>query len=93
MKIRIRNLFCLAILLSSVSVLKAQTTDTIYDYSERKTFEIGGVNIVGAGNRDVNAIKSITGLREGGRVSIPGIEIPKAIKALMKLKLFNTLKI
>lgn len=59
------------------------------DYNEKKTYEIGGVNIVGAESRDRNAIKSIAKLREGGSIQIPGQEISAGIKALLKLKLFE----
>jgi outer membrane protein insertion porin family len=65
----------------------------ILDYQEKNTYEIGGVEIVGAVNRDRSAIKSITGLREGTKVQIPGPTIPQAIKALLKLKLFEDVQI
>ncbi|MBK9733593.1 MAG: BamA/TamA family outer membrane protein [Saprospiraceae bacterium] len=62
-------------------------------YKEKKTYEIGGVIIVGAENRDRNAIKSIAGIREGGKIQIPGPAIPAAIKALLKLRLFDDVQI
>ena len=71
----------------------AQEGIEVINYAEKKEYEIGGVNIVGAVNRDRNAIKSIAGLREGSKVSIPGIDISRAIKALMKLRLFDNVEI
>ena len=65
----------------------------VLKYGEKKEYEIGGITINGATNRDRNAIKSIAGFREGDKISIPGTEIPRAIKALMKLKLFENVEI
>jgi outer membrane protein insertion porin family len=65
----------------------------VHPYGEKKEYEIGGINIKGAINRDKNAIKSIAGFREGDKITIPGPEIPKAIKALMKLKLFDNVEV
>lgn len=57
------------------------------------TYEIGGINIIGAENRDRNAIKSLAGLRVGDKVQIPGTVIPNAIKNLWKLRLFEDVQI
>ncbi len=65
----------------------------VYDYTGKKEYNIADITITGAVNRDRNAIKSIAGLREGKRISIPGDDIPKAIKALWKLKLFEDVQI
>lgn len=64
-----------------------------FNYEEKKTFNVGGINIDGAKSRDPNAIKSIAGLREGKQITIPGDDIPKAIKALLRLGLFEDVKI
>ena len=73
MKIHIHFfIIVLSLLILSADKLKAQENDNIINYSDRTTYEIGGINIVGAENRDRNAIKSITGLREGGKIQIPG---------------------
>jgi outer membrane protein insertion porin family len=65
----------------------------IINYAEKKEYEIGRVKIDGYTNKDKNAIKSITGLKEGGKITIPGPEITKAVKALMKLRLFDNVEI
>ncbi|HRO09371.1 MAG TPA: POTRA domain-containing protein [Saprospiraceae bacterium] len=87
-----RILFLLLIFWISKGNVHAQD-DSIFDYSEKKTYEIGGITIQGAETRDRNAIKSITGLREGGKVQIPGTDIPTAIKSLLKLRLFDDVQI
>ncbi len=65
----------------------------VVDYSDKKSFNIGKILIDGAPNRDRNAIKSIAGLREGNKIEIPGQSISKAIKSLMKLRLFDDVQI
>ena len=63
------------------------------DYENRKEFNIKQVNIVGAERRDDNAIKSITGLREGGVVTIPSEELSNAMNKLYRLRLFSSVEI
>ncbi len=65
----------------------------LLDNELQGTYEIGGINIVGAVNRDRNAIKSLAGFREGDKIQIPGTLIPKAIKSLWKLRLFEDVQI
>ncbi|NNK89564.1 MAG: outer membrane protein assembly factor BamA [Saprospiraceae bacterium] len=76
-------------------ILSGQEKDAIktYDYANKRTFNIGGIEITGAESRDRNAIKSIAGLREGKELTIPGDDIPKAIKALWRLQLFEDVQI
>lgn len=70
-----------------------QDTLPIVDYSQEKDYEIGGVSVVGAEFADDRAITSISGLRVGDKVRIPGPDIPKAIKALWRLRLFTDVQI
>jgi outer membrane protein insertion porin family len=64
-----------------------------YDYTQKKTYNIGGIEIEGAKSRDPNAIKSIAKLREGRQITIPGDDVPNAIKSLLRLGLFEDVKI
>ena len=92
--INYRFIFLLVWITMLVQNVSAQSEGVeILPYGERKEYEIGGINIQGAVNRDRNAIKSIAALREGDKITIPGVEIPRAIKALMKLKLFENVAI
>lgn len=59
------------------------------DFSNPKKYTIGAFNVVGAEARDDNAIKSITGLREGSSITIPGQELSSGIKKLWNLGLFS----
>jgi outer membrane protein insertion porin family len=65
----------------------------IMQYSDVKTYEIGGVTVVGTQYSDPNAIISISGLRTGKKIRIPGTDVSKAVKALWKLRLFTDVQI
>lgn len=74
--------------------LQSQTDSLdILDYSIKNDFEIGGIEIIGAESRDRTAIKSIAGLNEGDRIKIPGLVITKAVKSLLRLRLFEDVQI
>jgi outer membrane protein insertion porin family len=90
----INKSFLFTFLFFQTIFLAAQTEGVdVHPYGEKKEYEVGGFNINGAVTRDRNAIKSIAGFREGSKINIPGPEIPRAIKALMKLKLFDNVEI
>jgi outer membrane protein insertion porin family len=82
--------FLLIVAACSFNLLNGQE---IYDYEKRETYTIANVNIIGGANRDKNAIKSMTGLREGEEIEIPGSSITKAMKALLRLRLFDDVQI
>ena len=63
------------------------------DYSNKKTYHIAQVNITGAERRDDNAIKSITGLREGQTIEIPSERLSRAVNELWRLRLFSDVEI
>ncbi len=67
-------------------------TDNYVAY-ERKSYEIQSIVVSGNQFSDANAIISITGLRIGQKITIPGTEIPSAIKALYRQKLFSQVEI
>ena len=63
------------------------------DYDLPKPYEIGKITVTGTFNSDANAIIGVTGLKSGSKVTIPGPEIQKAIRALWNLKLFTQVDI
>lgn len=76
------------------STLRAQTDSLpIVDYTTPATYEIGGVKVTGANFSDANAITSISGLKVGEKIRIPGPDIPRSIKALLRLRLFTNVQI
>ena len=83
------------LLLAGPPALRAQTPDTlaVLDYTEPADYEIGGVEVTGNTFSDATAIKSIAGLQVGETVRIPGPEITRAVKALMRLRLFTDVQV
>lgn len=72
---------------------QAQDTVPIMEYGEPKEFELGGIKVIGANFSDDNAVIGVSGLKVGDKIRIPGNDIPKAIKALWKLRLFTDVQI
>ncbi len=70
-----------------------QDTIPVMDYDEPKDFEVGGIKVTGANFSDDNAVIGISGLKVGDKIRIPGPDVPKAIKALWKLRLFTDVQI
>ena len=91
---------CLVILLAILQLhLGAQEENPLFDnyisldYEERKSYEIGGVNVTGTETRDKNAIRSIAKLREGESIVLAGDQIGRGIKSLWALGLFSNVEI
>jgi outer membrane protein insertion porin family len=76
-----------------IPVIAQNDTLELIDYSEVKEYEIGGVTVTGATTRDDQAIASLSGLRVGKKIQIPGQDISTAIKSLWKVKLFTDIEI
>ena len=73
-----------------VIMLRAQT-DRSYqelDYNNPQEYHIAKVQVVGTESRDKNAIRSITGLREGESIRIPSNDLTNGIKKLWSLGIF-----
>ncbi|SDK67738.1 outer membrane protein insertion porin family [Catalinimonas alkaloidigena] len=58
-----------------------QTSPSL-DYGNPQKYEIGGITISGVKFLDENALISITGLKVGDQITVPGEEISNAIKKL-----------
>lgn len=85
-----RFLLLTLFLLNLVPVFSQETNYLEYD---KKTYEIGGIKVTGNQNTDEKAIIAISGLRPGQKVTMPGTEIPQAIKSVYRQKLFNNVEI
>jgi len=83
------------LVLAKAEYASAQTLDSveIADYTSPAEYELGGVEVTGAVFSDATAIKSIAGLKVGETVRIPGPEITRAVKALMRLRLFTDVQV
>jgi outer membrane protein insertion porin family len=76
-----------------LSQVIATDTEEILDYENPKDYEIGGITVIGAAFSDANAITSISGLKVGDKIKIPGPKTQQALKALWKLRLFTDVEI
>jgi outer membrane protein insertion porin family len=100
MNIKINKYFFLTLLLLvNTYTALAQTDSTsinevfILDYKKPKIFTIEAVEIVGTSFLDKNIIRSLSGLKIGDKISVPGDDISKAIKSLWKQGLFGDIQI
>ncbi len=81
-----------AVVLSLCSVLVQAQRDSYVPYNN-KTYEISAIRVSGNTFSDANALINISGLQVGKKISIPGPEIPNAIKAIYKQRLFTQVEI
>ena len=81
--------FIIYLLFSTTQILNAQR---FFD-GVKKNYEIGGIVVKGNAFSDEKAIISISGLRVGQKISIPGSEISSAIKSIYKQRLFSNVEI
>lgn len=63
-----------------------------YSY-QRKTYEIAGIEVVGADSYEDFVLIGFSGLAVGDKIEIPGDQITKAIKRFWKQGLFSDVKI
>ena len=81
------------IILSLLSLtLGAQTTEAL-DYSNPKTYEIGGIMVIGADNLNNSTLITISELTVGDKIQIPGDNFSIAITKLWKEGLFSDVNI
>ncbi|MFK7776434.1 MAG: outer membrane protein assembly factor BamA [Saprospiraceae bacterium] len=84
MNAKILKLTILLMLLSLLSFGQDQT---------KKSYEIASINIKGAAYSSDKNILARSGLKVGQKISLPGYEIPQAIKNLMRIKLYQDVQI
>ena len=65
----------------------------LMEWSEPVEYEIAGIEIIGAYNSDQTALKSVSGLRVGQKIKVPGVDIQTAMMKLWRLRLFNDVQI
>ena len=90
-----KNLNCIFFLATLMLIfaksVAAQTPDSLNNTP--KYYEIGGTKVTGVQFADANALVNISGLTVGKKIKIPSSDIPNAIKALWKLRLFDDIQI
>ena len=80
-------------LLFATANLIAQQNEVPAEFKEPQEYEIGGIKVSGAQFTDENALINIAGFKVGDKIRFPGSDVPRAMKALWKLKLFTDVKI
>lgn len=86
-----KNLFLLFSLL--ISTFAWAQEPALFDYSKSAEYEIADIKVEGAKFLDAQILVTLSGLAKGDKVKIPGEQIPKAIKALWRQKLFTNVSI
>ena len=84
--------FLLALLVAPLSG-QAQTSEPILDLSLPQNYRIAGLTVLGAEYTDVQAVKLFSALQVGNTITIPGEEIPRAIRNLWDQDLFSDIQI
>ena len=84
--------FLLAFLIAPL-VGQAQTPDPVLDLSIPQKYRVAGITVLGAEYTDVQAVKLFSALQVGNSITIPGEEIPRAIRNLWDQDLFSDIKI
>jgi outer membrane protein insertion porin family len=72
---------------------RTATTNNPVDYDAPKEYTIGGVTVVGAEFLNQDAIISMSGLKIGDKIKIPGETVSNAVKKLWKQGLVGDVKI
>jgi outer membrane protein insertion porin family len=73
---------------------KAQQLDTTkINYKEPKKYRLTSLDITGTQYLDKNIIRSLTGIKVGEMITVPGDEITKCLKNLWKQGLFGNVQI
>ena len=75
------------------SVLFAQEELPVADYGSVKEYEIAGITVTGTKYLDKEVLISISGLRRGSKVNLPGESFVEAIRNLWDQKLFTNVGI
>lgn len=81
------KVFKSTIYLMLLSILSFGQNDT------KDIYEIASINIIGAEHSSEKNILARSGLKVGQKISLPGYEIPHAIKNLMRIRLYQEVQI
>jgi len=71
----------------------SNNSNILFNYKEPKKFKVAGIEINGTQYLDKNIIRSLTGIKIGDAVTVPGDDLTKSIKNLWKQGLFGDIKI
>lgn len=80
-------------LITSTALGQFSISSDRVSYETPKDYEVGGITVDGVVNYDAERIISLSGLRRGKKVTIPGDDITQAIRKLWDQKLFSDINI
>lgn len=87
----------LAIVISHATSAQISTTrsqkDQEIDFANPQEFEVMGIDVSGTKIVDKNAIRLLSGIEVGSRITIPGASISDAIKNMWKQGLFSDISV
>jgi outer membrane protein insertion porin family len=84
-------LFVPSLLLGQIQV--SEDVDFEVDYSNPRELEIGGITVTGIKFLDVKVLQTLSGLKVGDKVMVPGDDFSQAIESLWKQGLLSDMKI
>jgi outer membrane protein insertion porin family len=92
------KIIIITLLISLTNISWGQVNDSLPlmaypDAAKPSEYEIGGIKVEGNQFTDGATIISISGLKVGNKIKIPGLDIPRAVKSLWKLRLFTSIDI
>ena len=79
-----RRIVYLLLFLTTTFIANAQEDADAIKYGYPTEYEIGGIRVEGTKYLDGNSLISLTGLKVGDRIKVPGDDISNAIKKLWK---------
>ncbi len=68
-------------------------SNLLFNYKEPKKFKVAGIEINGTEYLDKNIIRSLTGIKLGDVITVPGDDITKSVKNLWKQGLFGNIQV
>jgi outer membrane protein insertion porin family len=87
MRILFLSIFILLNIFIADKCLAQQLPSGTFSYTSPEEYEIAEISFTGIASLDANALKSITGLKEGDKIVIPGEDLSSAIKKIWEQKL------
>ena len=89
----ILSIFVINLAYSQINIGGSSNKNFSLNYSEPREFEIGGISVKGVNFLDENALISLTGLKVGDKLNIPGDRLSTAIKKLWDSNLFSSIDV
>ncbi|MGM0612004.1 MAG: outer membrane protein assembly factor BamA [Bacteroidota bacterium] len=89
------SLIAIVLIIPFISVSQVSIGDNLskIDYSNPKTYTVGGITVEGTKNLDHNVLITLSGISVGDKIEVPGEKITKALENLWEQGLFEDIEI